>query len=78
MTFGDMTFKIGLTVIEVFNDLYQQGNPIPMEYQMNPVDYRVDIYSIYSDELQRNLLTKEIIFTKNLMNKIIAILIIKN
>ena len=58
MTFGDMTFQIGLTVIEVFNDLYQQGNPIPMEYQMNPVDYRVDIYSIYSDELYEKFINE--------------------
>ena len=48
---GKMKLDIGITNTEIFNDLYQGGNPIPREYQLNPVDYRVDIYSKYSDEL---------------------------
>ena len=58
ITFGDMAFQIGLTVTEIFNDFYQQGNPIPREYQLNPVDYRVDIYSKYSDELYEKFINE--------------------
>ena len=49
--FGNMIFSLSITNIEIFNDLYQGGNPTPREYQLNPVDDRVDIYSEYSDEL---------------------------
>ena len=41
---------LGFTFIEVFDDSYKSKNPIPREYQMIPVDYRVDIYSFYSDD----------------------------
>ena len=58
MTFGDMTFHIQLTNKEVFNDFYQKGNPIPREYQLNPVDYRVDIYSKYSDDLYEKFINE--------------------
>ena len=46
-----MVVLIGLTDKEIFNDFSKEGNIIPREYQLNPVDYRVDIYSKYSDEL---------------------------
>ena len=39
------------TIIEVFDDSYKSPNPIPREYTMIPVDYRVDIYSQYSDDI---------------------------
>ena len=48
---GKMIIRIGLTNTEIFSDSYQGENPIPREYQFNPVNYRVDIYSKYSDEL---------------------------
>ena len=57
-TFGDMLFYIQITSKEVFNDLYQKGNPIPREYQLNPVDDRVDIYSKYSDELYEKFINE--------------------
>ena len=41
----------GITSEEVFDDSYQKENPIPREYTIFPVDYRVDIYSPYSDEI---------------------------
>ena len=50
-TINNMEFKISFPYIEKFNDFYQKGNPIPKEYELNPVDYRVEIYSKYSDEL---------------------------
>ena len=50
----------GLTVEESFaNNPNEYNNPIPMEYQLNPVDFRVDIYSDYSDNIMINLLKKD-------------------
>ena len=47
----DIGFFIAVfTTIEVFDDSFQAANPIPREYQFNPVDFRVDIYSEYSDD----------------------------
>ena len=42
----------GVTTRELYN-FHQHNikNQIPMEYSFNPVDFRVDIYSDYSDEL---------------------------
>ena len=42
---------IGVTCGESYDDFYQKPNPIPREYTLEPVDYRVDIYSRYSDDL---------------------------
>ena len=42
---------IGVTTGESYDDFYQKDNPIPREYTLEPVDYRVDIYSRYSDDL---------------------------
>ena len=53
---GNMVITIGITNAEIFNDLYQGGNPIPREYQLNPVDDRVDIYSEYSDDLYQKFI----------------------
>ena len=41
----------GITFEEVFDDSYQGKNPIPREYTIFPVDYRVDIFSEYSDDI---------------------------
>ena len=57
---GNMLFRASITSIEIFNDLYQGGNPMPREYQLNPVDDRVDIYSKYSDELYEKFVTEGI------------------
>ena len=40
-----------LTVGESFDDSFKKENPIPREYTFSPVDYRVDIYSHYSDDI---------------------------
>ena len=53
---GNMGIRIGMTNAEIFNDLYQAGNPIPREYQLNPVDDRVDIYSTYSDDIYQKFI----------------------
>ena len=50
-TIGDIEFELNFPYKEKFNDFYQKGNPIPEEYEVNPVDYRVNIYSKYSDDL---------------------------
>ena len=51
----EVGFQIrGFTSIEVFDDSYQAKNPIPREYHLNPVDYKVDIYSQYSDDIYDN------------------------
>ena len=41
----------GVTCGEYYDDFYQKENPIPREYTLEPVDYRVDIYSRYSDDI---------------------------
>ena len=40
---------IGVTIGETFLNPYEK-NQIPMEYQLNPVDERTDIYHAYSDD----------------------------
>ena len=40
-----------ITFRESFNYSYQGPNPIPREYQINPVDERVNIYQRYDDSL---------------------------
>ena len=48
------SLKLGLdieiTAQEIFDD-YKDETPIPREYTFNKVDYRVDIYSKYSDDI---------------------------
>ena len=41
----------GVTVSETFDDFYQEGSSIPLEYHFDAVDERVEIYSRYSDDL---------------------------
>ena len=42
---------MGVTIGESYDDFYQMKIPIPHEYQFDPVDYRADIYSHYSDDI---------------------------
>ena len=42
---------LGVTIGESYDDFYQMKIPIPLEYQFDPVDYRADIYSHYSDDI---------------------------
>ena len=58
---------IGVTCGESYDDFYQKENPIPREYTLEPVDYRVDIYSRYSDEIYETFI-KEGIEVYNLFN----------
>ena len=46
--FGFNILKV--TTGETFDDSVYGPNPIPREYAFDPVDYRVDIYSKYSDD----------------------------
>ena len=47
--FEDFIVKT-ITTQEIFDD-YKDENPIPREYTFNPVDFRVNIYSKYSDNI---------------------------
>ena len=48
----DLGFIVGqVTVGESFDDSVNDINPIPREYAFDPVDYRVNIYSSYSDDI---------------------------
>ena len=47
-----------MTFIEVFDDSYQAEFRFPREYKMVPVDYRVDIYSFYSDDVYDEFIEK--------------------
>jgi hypothetical protein len=48
--FLDLFIEIEVTTQEIFDD-YKDENPIPREYSFNKVDFRVDIYSKYSDDI---------------------------
>ena len=58
---------IGVTFEEIYDDNYQNDSPIPREYTIAPVDYRVDIYSRYSDDLYEKFI-KEGLEIHNLFN----------
>ena len=47
----DLGFSARVTLGESFDDSVYGKNPLPREYAFDPVDYRVDIYSTYSDDL---------------------------
>ena len=40
----------GITWAETYDDYYEQENPLPREYLLDPVDERVDIYEPYTDD----------------------------
>jgi len=49
-------YNLGILVAQVtmgesFDDSVYDSNPIPREYAFDPIDYRVNIYSSYSDDL---------------------------
>jgi hypothetical protein len=47
-----LNFHIGgVTSAETFDDSIYGPNPIPREYAFDPIDERVDIYSVYNDDL---------------------------
>ena len=56
----------GVTVGE-FYDGFREDNPIPREYTLDPVDYRVNIYSRYSDDIYEQFI-KEGLEVYNLFN----------
>ena len=58
---------VGVTCGESYDDFYQKDNPIPREYTLEPVDYRVDIYSRYSDDIYETFI-KEGLQVHNLFN----------
>ena len=65
---NELGFTIhGVTTAENYDDFYQKENPIPREYTLDPVDYRVDIYSRYSDEIY-DIFIKEGLEIRNLFN----------
>ena len=63
--------ELGFSIISVacgeFYDDLKVDNPIPREYTINPVDYRVDIYSRYSDDIYEKFI-KEGLEVHNLFN----------
>ena len=55
----DLGFIIlGVTTGETFDDSVYGPNPIPREYSFDPVDYRVDIYSKYSDDIYQDFINQ--------------------
>ena len=65
---NDLGYTIlGVTTGEFYDDYYQKENPIPMEYTLDEVDYRVDIYSRYSDDIYDKFI-KEGLEIHNLFN----------
>lgn len=48
----------GISASETFGDNYKEKNAIPLEYDFDPVDERVDIYNEYSDEIYQNFIDK--------------------
>ena len=49
---------VGISYAETFGDNYKEKNEIPLEYDFDPVDERVDIYNEYSDEIYQNFIDK--------------------
>ena len=50
-------FEIGITTQEIFDD-YKDENPLPREYSFDKVDFRVDIYSKYSDDIYSQFISE--------------------
>jgi hypothetical protein len=47
-----------ISASESFGDNYMEKNSIPLEYDFDPVDERVDIYNEYSDEIYQSFIDK--------------------
>ena len=70
----DLGFYVGqVTVGESFDDSVNDINPIPREYAFDPVDYRVNIYSSYSDDIYMDFIEEGKKFLTNSIMKIIVI-----
>ena len=55
----DVGFLIGgVTIYETYNYTYQNKNPIPREYLINPVDETIDIFEAYDDNLYDKFMQK--------------------
>jgi len=48
----------GISTSETFSYNYKNKNAIPLEYDFDPVDERVDIYNEYSDDIYQNFIDK--------------------
>ena len=48
----------GISASESFSYDYKNKNAMPLEYDFDPVDERVDIYNDYSDEIYQNFIDK--------------------
>ena len=48
----------GISASESFGENYMEKNSIPLEYDFDPIDERVDIYNEYSDEIYQNFIDK--------------------
>ena len=49
---------VGISASESFSYNYKNKNAIPLEYDFDPVDERVDIYNAYNDEIYQNFIDK--------------------
>ena len=56
----------GVTCGEFFDDL-RDDNPIPREYTIDPIDYRINIYSRYSDDIYQQFI-EEGLEVRNMFN----------
>ena len=55
----DLGIKVSrVTLGETFDGSIYKENPIPREYAFDPVDYRVDIYYSYSDDVYENFINE--------------------
>ena len=48
----------GISAYETFSYNYKKKNAIPLEYDFDPIDERVDIYNEYSDEIYQTFIDK--------------------
>ena len=70
----DLGFYVAqVTAGESFDDSVNDINPIPREYAFDPVDYRVNIYSSYSDDIYMDFIEEGKKFLTNSIMKIIVI-----
>ena len=51
-------YIIGISATESFGDNYMEKNSIPLEYDFDLIDERVDIYNEYSDEIYQAFIDK--------------------
>ena len=51
-------FVVGISASESFSYNYKNKNAIPLEYDFDPIDERVEIYNSYSDNNYQNFIDK--------------------